>query len=54
MNISRDESYRVFNMGLGLVLICDRKDAAELESLVPGARVVGEVSPATEERRVTL
>ena len=54
MNISRDESYRVFNMGLGLVLICDRKNAAEIEALVPGARVVGEVSPATGEQRVTL
>ena len=54
MNISRDESYRVFNMGLGLVLACDRKIAAEIEFLVPGARVVGEVSPAAGEQRVTL
>jgi phosphoribosylformylglycinamidine cyclo-ligase len=54
MDISRDETYRVFNMGLGLVLICDRKNATEIEALVPGARVVGEVSPAAGEQRVTL
>ena len=54
MTISRDEAYRVFNMGLGLVLICDRKNATEIEALVPGARVVGEVYPAVGEQLVTL
>jgi phosphoribosylformylglycinamidine cyclo-ligase len=53
-SISREETYRVFNMGLGLVLVCDRKYATEIEALVEGARVVGEVYPATGENRVTL
>jgi len=53
-SISREESYRVFNMGIGLVLVCDRKYATEIEGLVKGARVVGEVNQATGEQRVTL
>ncbi len=53
-SISREETYRVFNMGLGLVLVCDRKYATEIEALVHGARVVGEVYQATGEQRVTL
>tara|TARA_B100000809_G_scaffold262522_1_gene313672 strand:+ start:613 stop:1626 length:1014 start_codon:yes stop_codon:yes gene_type:complete len=53
-SISREETYRVFNMGLGLVLVCDRKHATEIEALVQGARVVGEVYQATGEQRVTL
>ena len=53
-NVSRDEMYRVFNMGLGLVLVCDQKQAMEIVSLVQGARVVGEVSPAINEQRVVL
>ncbi len=52
--VSRDEAYRVFNMGLGLVLVCDREQATEIKALAPGARVVGEVSPATGEQRVIL
>ena len=30
--ISRDEMYRVFNMGLGMVLVCDRERVSEKSS----------------------
>ena len=53
-NVARDEMYRVFNMGLGLVLVCDRAQAAEIGSRLPEARVVGEVVAATGGRRVLL
>lgn len=53
-NISRDEMYRVFNMGLGMVLVCDEASAAEVVAQVPEAAVVGKVSRATDERRVIL
>ena len=52
--MSRDEMYRVFNMGLGMVLVCDRSQAEEIGSLVPEARVVGEVVQASGEGRVTV
>jgi phosphoribosylformylglycinamidine cyclo-ligase len=53
-NLARDEMYRVFNMGLGLILVCDPARAAEIVSRVPEARVVGEVVAATGDRRVAL
>ena len=53
-DIPRDEMYRVFNMGLGMVLVCDRTDAATVVSEIGEARVVGEVGVPTEEGRVVL
>ena len=53
-NIETDEMYHVFNMGLGMVLVCDPAVADQIGSLVPEARVVGEVVRATSERRVNL
>ena len=41
--ISRDEMFRVFNMGLGMVAACAPARARETASLIPNAAVVGEV-----------
>ena len=53
-NISRDEMYRVFNMGLGMVLACDPSRVSEVLGMVPGAVEVGEVSVSTGSGRVML
>ncbi|MCH7654123.1 MAG: phosphoribosylformylglycinamidine cyclo-ligase [Chloroflexi bacterium] len=53
-NISREEMYRVFNMGLGMVLVCDRADADRVLASVPESRVVGEVTETTGDQRVAL
>ena len=53
-NVSRDEMYRVFNMGLGMVLVCERSEGAAIKALEPEARIVGEVVQASDERRVLL
>ncbi|MCH8206108.1 MAG: phosphoribosylformylglycinamidine cyclo-ligase [Chloroflexi bacterium] len=53
-NISRDEMFRVFNMGLGFVVVCDRSKVAEIVGLVPEASVVGEVVRHTDGERVVL
>ena len=42
--------YRVFNMGLGMVLTCDRSRVAEVLARVPGALEVGEVVEDAGER----
>ena len=52
--IERDEMYRVFNMGLGMVIACDPDAAADVEAAVPEARVVGQVIAAESGRRVVL
>ena len=53
-DIPRDEMYRVFNMGLGMVLVCERGAVAEVTALAPGALVVGEVAPSGGAERVVL
>ena len=52
--ISRDEMYRVFNMGLGMVLACDQSRVPEVLAQVPGALEVGEITPDDSEGRVIL
>ena len=52
--ISRDEMYRVFNMGLGMVLTCDRSRVADVLAQAPGALEVGEVVEDTGDGRVIL
>lgn len=44
--ISRDEMYRVFNMGVGMALVCASEDADAVVAGAAGARVVGEVARA--------
>ena len=53
-NISREEMYRVFNMGLGMVLVCSLADADRVLASVPESRVVGEVTETTGDQRVAL
>jgi len=53
-SISRDEMYRVFNMGLGMVLICEPSVADDVVRQVPDARVVGEVFASNDDARVIL
>ena len=52
--ISLDEMYRVFNMGLGMVLACDRDRVSEVLGMVPGAVEVGKVVSGEGGGRVML
>ena len=49
-----DEMYRVFNMGLGMVLVCGPDQADAVLAAAPEAGIVGEITPATADGRVTL
>ncbi|MDA0768609.1 MAG: phosphoribosylformylglycinamidine cyclo-ligase [SAR202 cluster bacterium Casp-Chloro-G4] len=53
-SVTRDEMYRVFNMGLGMVLACDPAVADDVVRQVPDAMVVGEVFASTDDARVVL
>ena len=46
--------YRVFNMGLGMVLACDRSRLTEVLAQVPGALEVGDVVEDAGRGRVIL
>lgn len=52
--IASEEMYRVFNMGIGMTLICDPSEATAILSAIPTAEVVGGVSSATNAERVSI
>jgi phosphoribosylformylglycinamidine cyclo-ligase len=53
-NVAEDEMYRTFNMGLGMVLVCDPSDVEAVRVAVGEALVVGEVVAKAGERRVII
>ena len=53
-NVAQDEMYRVFNMGIGMVVICLPQDASQLTGQLPGAKIIGEVIEQTGETRVVI
>lgn len=44
-DVTRDEMYRVFNMGVGVVIVCRPDAGATLLAQLPGAFVAGTVAP---------
>jgi phosphoribosylformylglycinamidine cyclo-ligase len=42
-SISRLEMYRVFNMGIGMVVVCSPDNVSELTQALPEAKIIGEV-----------
>jgi phosphoribosylformylglycinamidine cyclo-ligase len=52
--ISDSEMFRVFNMGVGMIVIVDRDRAADVERALPEAWRIGEVVPATGAARVVF
>jgi len=42
-NVERDEMYHVFNMGIGMVIICSADNVNNITKALPEAKVIGEV-----------
>jgi phosphoribosylformylglycinamidine cyclo-ligase len=53
-DISRDEMYRVFNMGIGLVVVTSPDGAARLAASIPDVYSIGEVVARQGEEQVIL
>jgi len=53
-NVAWDEMYRVFNMGIGMVLICSPDVIDQLMKQLPEAKVIGEVVKQAGESRVFI
>ncbi len=53
-NVDRDEMYRVFNMGIGMVLICSPKNVKQITQALPEAHIVGKVVEKGGEARVVI
>jgi len=53
-NVDRNEMYHVFNMGIGMVVICSPDNVDQLTQVLSGARVIGEVVKQTGKARVVI
>ena len=53
-NVDQEEMYRVFNMGVGMVVICSPESTGSLMEQLPGAKVIGEVVRQAGEARVVV
>lgn len=53
-DIAASECYRVFNMGIGFVLVSRPDDAEQLLAGIEGSRVIGSVSQGPGDERVRL
>jgi phosphoribosylformylglycinamidine cyclo-ligase len=53
-NVDRDEMYRVFNMGIGMVIICSNSNVDRFAKMLPEAKVIGEVIKQKGKARVVI
>jgi len=53
-NVARGEMYRVFNMGIGMVVICSPENVSQLTQALPEAKVIGEVVKQRGQARVVI
>jgi len=52
--IEEAEMYRVFNMGIGMTIVCSPQQVAKIVSIVPQAKVIGEIIKREDEERVII
>ena len=53
-NVDRDEMYRVFNMGIGMVVICSPDNTEQVTKALPEAKIVGEEVEQVGKVRVVI
>ncbi len=53
-NVDRQEMYRVFNMGIGMVIICSPSDVSQITQTLPEAKVIGEVVKQKGKSRAVI
>lgn len=53
-NIDENEMYHVFNMGIGMAVICSEIDVDQLSGSLPGTKVIGQIVSQTDDARVVI
>jgi phosphoribosylformylglycinamidine cyclo-ligase len=53
-DIGEAEMYQVFNMGIGITVVCSSGQVANIVSMLPQARVIGRIIKREHEERVII
>ena len=53
-NVDRQEMFRVFNMGIGMVVICSPDNVTQLTQVLPEINIIGEVKRKKGETKVII
>jgi phosphoribosylformylglycinamidine cyclo-ligase len=53
-DIEEAEMYQVFNMGIGMTIVCSPQQVAKIVSILPQAKVIGEIIKREDEERVII
>jgi phosphoribosylformylglycinamidine cyclo-ligase len=53
-DIKEAEMYQVFNMGIGMTIICSPRQVTKVVSILPQVKVVGEIIKREDEERVII
>lgn len=53
-NIETAEMYRVFNMGIGMTIVCSPQQLNKLTAALPQAKIIGEIAKAKEGKRIII
>lgn len=52
--IDHAEMYRVFNMGIGMIVVCSPQQADKVKAALPQSRIIGRVVKTTRAERITI
>jgi len=53
-NIQEEEMYQVFNMGIGMTVVCPPQEVAGIVSILPEAKVIGEIVEGKGKARIAI
>jgi len=53
-DIKEAEMYQVFNMGIGIIIVCSPHQVAKIVSILPQAKVIGAIIKREDEERVII
>ena len=53
-DIEKSEMYRVFNMGIGMAIVCSPQQVTKIVSILPQAKIIGEIIKKEDGERVII
>jgi phosphoribosylformylglycinamidine cyclo-ligase len=53
-NVDENEMYHVFNMGIGMTVLCSKINVDKLVQALPGARIIGQIIRQATDARVII